>query len=79
MWQVPYGFALLHPVRFKVSMWQALIMQVIGTVAESILLTTIPLEYQLLRSSIQRFILFDAAGAVLLLGGILLVRNRTQA
>ena len=74
MWQVPYVFALLHPARFKVSLWQALIMQVIGTAGESILLSTIPLEYQLLRGSILRFILFDAAGVLLLLGALLLVR-----
>jgi len=73
MWQVPYVFALLHPVKFRVSLWQALIMQLIGTVGESILLATIPGEYELLRGSIQRFIMFDAAGAVLLLGAILLI------
>ena len=76
MWQVPYVFALLHPVKFKVSLWQALIMQVIGTVAESILLSTIPGDYQLLRGSILRFILFDGAGVLILLGAILLVRHQ---
>jgi hypothetical protein len=76
MWQVPYVFALLHPVRFKISLWQALIMQVIGAVAESLLLLTIPWEYQLLRGSILRFMLFDAAGVLLLLGAILLVRQQ---
>ncbi len=76
MWQVPYVFALLHPVRFKISLWQALIMQAIGTLGESILLASIPLEYQILRGSILRFILFDAAGMVILLGAILLVRQQ---
>jgi hypothetical protein len=74
MWQVPYIFALLHPVRFKISLWQALIMQTIGVVAESILLSTIPLEYALLRGSILRFIIFDGAGVLLLIIAILLVR-----
>lgn len=74
MWQVPYVFALLHPVKFRISLWQALIMQGIGTLGESILLSTIPGEYRLLRSSIQRFILFDATGVLLLLGAVLLVR-----
>jgi len=76
MWQVPYVFALQHPVRFRVSLWQALIMQVIGTVGESILLTTIPGEYELLRGSIQRFILFDSAGVLILVGAILLIRQQ---
>lgn len=75
MWQVPYIFALLHPVKFNLSLWQALIMQVIGTVGESILLSTIPGEYQLLRSSIQRFIVFDAAGVLLLMLAILLIKH----
>jgi hypothetical protein len=76
MWQVPYFFALLHPVQFKISLWQALIMQTIGVVLESILLTTIPLEYALLRGSILRFIIFDAAGVVILLGALLLIKGQ---
>ncbi|MBW6466867.1 MAG: hypothetical protein K0B06_10210 [Brevefilum sp.] len=77
MWQVPYVFALLHPVRFKISLWQALIMQAIGVVAESILLSTIPLDYSLLRGSILRFIIFDGAGVLLLVAAILLIRQQT--
>jgi hypothetical protein len=77
MWQVPYVFALPHPLRFKISLWQTLIMQVIGAVAESFLLLTIPWEYQILRSSITRFILFDAAGVLFLLVAILLVRHQS--
>lgn len=62
MWQVPFVFALLHPVRFRISLWSALIMHSIGLIAKSILLVTIPGEYQLLRGSIIRFIIFDGAG-----------------
>jgi len=81
MWQVPYGFALLHPVRFRVSLWTALIMQTIGVVAESILLSTIPGEYPLLRGSIIRFIFFDGAGVLILIPALILVRGQifTQA
>ena len=75
MWQVPYVFALLHPVRFKISLWSALIMQTIGAVAESILLTSIPGEYQLLRASTLRFIIFDGAGVLLLLGALWATRH----
>jgi hypothetical protein len=77
MWQVPYVSALLHPVRFKISLWQALIMQTIGVVAESILLSTIPMDYTLLRGSILRFIIFDGAGVLLLVAAILLIRHQT--
>jgi hypothetical protein len=76
MWQVPYVFALLHPLRFKISLWQALIMQVIGVIGESILRATIPEEYQLLRGAILRFIAFDAPGILLLLAALIIVRQQ---
>lgn len=75
MWQVPYVFALLHPVRFKLSLWTAFIMQTIGVIGETILLITIPTDYQLLRGSIIRFIVFDGAGVLLLLTAIFLIRH----
>ena len=75
MWQVPYVFALLHPVKHKTSLWQALIMQTIGVIAESILLTTIPPDYLLLRSSILRFIIFDGAGVLILIGALFLTMH----
>ena len=76
MWQVPYVFALLHPVVFRVSLWSALIMQTIGVIAETILLLTIPGEYPLLRSSIIRFIAFDGAGVLILFFALWLVRRQ---
>lgn len=76
MWQVPYGFALLHPVKFNISLWTALIMQAIGVVGESLLLSTIPMDYSLLRGSIIRFIIFDAAGVLILLAALILVRHK---
>jgi hypothetical protein len=77
MWQVPYIFALLHPVRFRISLWQALIMQTIGVVGESILLSTIPLEYALLRGSILRFIIFDSAGVPLLIAALTIIKTQS--
>lgn len=75
MWQVPYIFAVAHPVRFKVSLWQALIMQLIGVVGESLLLAQIPIEYAQLRNSILRFILFDAGGVVFLFIAVGLIHD----
>ena len=66
MWQVPYVLALVNPLKFKVSLIEALAMQTIGLVGESILLTRITSEYAMLRSSITRFILFDGIGVILL-------------
>jgi hypothetical protein len=66
MWQVPYVFALVNPMKFKVSLIEALVMQIIGLVGESILLTRITSEHAMLSSSITRFIFFDGMGVVLL-------------
>ena len=77
MWQVPYVFALVNPMKFKVSLIEALVMQIIGLVGESILLTRITSDHAMLRSSITRFILFDGIGVVLLGGALVLVCLRT--
>ena len=77
MWQVPYVLALVNPLKFKVSLIEALVMQIIGLVGESILLTRITSEHAMLSSSITRFILFDGIGVVLLGGALVLVCLRT--
>lgn len=77
MWQVPYVFAMVNPMKFKVSLIEALVMQSIGLVGESLLLTRITSEHAMLSSSITRFILFDGIGVVLLGGALVLVCLRT--
>lgn len=67
MWNVPYAFALWHPFRFRLSLLQAGIMQTLGVVGETLLWFSMPSSYSLVRSSVLRFIIFDAAGLVLLL------------
>jgi len=67
MWQVPYFFAVFDPVKQKISLISAVLMQTIGLVGESLLYRTIPLEHKVLRGSVMRFIIFDGAGLVLLL------------
>ncbi len=62
MWQVPYVFALVHPERNRRSLLEAILMQAIGLVGESLLLRSIPLAHTALRASILRFIIFDAGG-----------------
>ncbi len=73
MWQVPYFFALYHPHRFRVSLFQAVLMQAIGFIGESLLLRTIPMENSVLRGSILRFIWFDGGGLVLLIIATIIV------
>ena len=67
MWNVPYAVALWHPVRFRVSLYEALAMQSIGLLGESLILLTLPTAHALARASVVRFIVFDAAGLALLL------------
>lgn len=67
MWQVPYVFALTDPIGRFVSLLEAIIMQTIGLLGESLLYGKIDLTYTTLRSSIARFILFDGLGLVLLI------------
>jgi hypothetical protein len=67
MWCVPYAFATVHPIRFRISLIEACIMQAIGILGESFLLGKLPAEMVKTPSSLGRFIIFDAAGLILLL------------
>jgi hypothetical protein len=66
MWNIPYLVAFWHPRRNRVSLWESLVMQLLGLVGESAILFLLPLGYAALRASILRFIAFDAAGLILL-------------
>ena len=66
MWNVPYVVALWNPTRQRISLYEALAMQTIGLVGESIIYFSLPSTHTLLRASILRFIGFDALGLVLL-------------
>jgi hypothetical protein len=67
MWQVPYVFALVHPLRNHRSLLEAVLMQAIGLVGETLLLRSIPMAHTVLRASILRFVIFDAGGLLLLI------------
>ena len=73
MWQVPYVFALIEPQRNRRSLLEAVLMQTIGLVGESLLLSTIPAVNAALRGTILRFIYFDALGLVLLLAAFAII------
>ena len=70
MWNIPYLFALIHPIRNFVSLVEAVIMQFIGVGGESLSYLKLTGEHPLLRSSVERFILFDGAGLILLLAAL---------
>jgi len=67
MWNVPYAIALINPNKYYVSLWEAIIMQSIGIFGESWILGSIPEIHTVLRASLMRFIIFDAAGLIALI------------
>jgi hypothetical protein len=77
MWNVPYALACVHPVRRIVSLYEAAVMQFIGVLGESLVLLSLSAGHGVLRESLGRFIVFDAAGLGLLLLAIWLVRKIT--
>ena len=67
MWNVPYLVAAWHPQRHRVALLEALVMQLIGVIGETIiLLTIITPGHSLLPTSILRFIIFDGSGLLAL-------------
>jgi hypothetical protein len=77
MWNVPYVFALLHPVKNRISMVESFIMQWIGVSGETFLINQLPGSHPYLHATINRFILFDGAGFIMLLIAFLITRSIT--
>jgi hypothetical protein len=75
MWNVPYAVALWHPLRHRVSLYEALVMQAIGLLGESLILLSLPVAFAAARASLARFVAFDAAGLALLFAALLLIRS----
>ena len=73
MWNVPYAVALWNPLRYRVSLCEAVAMQAIGVVGESLIYFGLPIAYAIARSSIMRFIMFDALGLVMLILALCLI------
>ena len=76
MWNVPYLVALWHPVRHRISLYEALAMQTIGLVGEGIIYLAIPAIHAALQASVYRFFIFDTLGLVLLLIAAWITRER---
>ena len=66
MWNVPYIAALLSPLRYRLALTLAVVMQSLGLVGESYILSTLPAGHANLHTSISRFIAFDGIGLLLL-------------
>lgn len=70
MWNIPYLVALWHPLHHHLSLWEALVMQTIGVIGESLILVTLPAGHPILHASLLRFIIFDASGVFCLIGAM---------
>ncbi len=78
MWNIPYVFAFLQPYRWFIALISAALMQLTGLVGE-IWINSQLMHPQNMVSSIQRFILFDAIGLILLVSAVCLVwQNRRK-
>ena len=73
MWTVPYWVAVSHPARHRLSLYEAIAMQAIGLLGESLLLSTFlrGAPHNLVNLAIQaallRFIIFDGGGLLALI------------
>ena len=75
MWNVPYAVAFWNPIRYRVSLYEALAMQTIGVIGESAIYLTLPAVHNLARASVARFILFDALGLLALLAAFFILNT----
>jgi len=75
MWNIPYGVALWHPVRHRLSLFEAVAMQSVGLGGEALIYISTPVTVVLMRSSLERFITFDFLGLLALLAAVWLVRR----
>jgi hypothetical protein len=76
MWNVPYLFAVKDPIRYRLALIFALLMQSIGLIGESYILSTLTVDHIFLRDSILRFMAFDGAGLFMLVIVWLCLRDK---
>ncbi len=62
MWNIPYLVAFLHPIHHRISLVEAIAMQAIGLLGETILLMTLAPGLAAVQQTFIRFIWFDGFG-----------------
>jgi len=75
MWNIPYIIAFISPATNRLSLYEALLMQAIGFMGESMMFATLPAGYRILRTTALRFIVFDGAGLLALLWAVWLIQK----
>lgn len=67
MWNVPYIVAFTNPVVRRVSLYEAIAMQAIGFLGETLMLASFPPAHLAIRETVSRFMLFDGMGLLFLI------------
>jgi len=73
MWNVTYVPALIDPWRHRAFLIVVIVQQLVGLVGETWIRASVPPGHEVLAGSIERFVVFDAAGLALLVCGAVLV------
>ena len=76
MWNVTYPLVIINPAKYRTIFILVIIQQIVGLIGESYILYLVPEGHQVLVESITRFIIFDAAGLLLLVLAFLLARRK---
>jgi hypothetical protein len=76
MWNIPYLVAVSHPQKRRMALYEAITMQAVGLLGESILLAGLPAGHTALQATAIRFIAFDASGLLFLILAAIISRMR---
>lgn len=79
MWNATYPAVIVHPWRFRTLFVVVLVQQTIGLVGESLILASIPAGHNVLSGSILRFIVFDAAGLIVMASAFVVLRRSKRS
>ena len=75
MWNTTYPLVIVRPDKFRILFIVVIAQQIVGLLGETFILLTMPGGYDILAGNILRFIIFDAAGLVLLVTGFFLSKG----
>lgn len=66
MWNATYPAVIVNPRRFRTLYVVVLVQQIIGLIGESTLRLGLPAGHEMLAASIDRFVVFDALGLLIM-------------
>ncbi len=78
MWNVPYLFAFINPIRFIISLYEAIIMQSIGILGEGWIMNSLPQHVEQTKNMVCRFLYFDIFGLMALFSALIIIKNFKQ-